>query len=199
MADSEGGTGFDASSGDRASVLLLAPPADDGVAAYCRDHLAPGPGHEATPIIVLTDNPPAERSSGWNDGWGPGVVVAIGDSTRSTVVEAPAPVAPTSPPETVPATGDFGSVGRTVDDHVTAWSASGRRPVVCVDSLEGLIEHGPIGDVYRFLYVLLHRVEETGGVVHVHADPRRYEEEILRTFYSLFDRVVTFQDGSTPL
>jgi hypothetical protein len=86
-------------------------------------------------------------------------------------------------------------VGATVDDYLASWTAAGHRPAVCVDSVSGLLEEASIPATYRFLYVLLRRVDALGASVHAHADPREHEEEILRTFFSLFDRIVSFRDG----
>lgn len=199
MADSERRAHLDALSLDREAILLLAPLADDAATAYCLDHLVPGSPPEDTPVVVVTAGGTTGRLPDRAADGRSGVVVAMGDSPRSTSAENDVGSAPPSPPETVATTDDLGSVGRTIDDYVTAWSASGRRPMVCVDSLSGLLGRGSIGSGYRFLYVLLHRVEGAGGSVHVHADPRRYEEEILRTFVTLFDRVVSFQEGGAVL
>lgn len=194
MADSTPGHVQSALPREQEALLLLARPGDQGAAAYCGDHMAVGQDPDAVPLIVLTDGPAAGAASSA----GAGVVVVVGDSTRSAAGGdgAPAPGAqPNSPPETVLATGDLGSVGGTVDDYLATWSAAGHRPVVCVDSISGLLDGASIPATYRFLYVLLRRVDALGAAAHAHADPRDHEEEILRTFFSLFDRIVSFRDG----
>ena len=153
---------------------------------------------DSAPLVVLTDRSGVEDHRRWDFDGRPGVVVAIGEGTRSSADEPPEPAGPASSPELALATGDLGNVGRTVDDYLMAWTAAGHRPVVCVDSLTGLVEHASVAASYRFLYVLLRRVERAGGAVHTHADSRDHEEEILRTFHGLFDRVISFQDGGSP-
>lgn len=196
MADSEPRVGDAGHVHDREALLLVAQPSDAGATAYCRDHLSSGPATDSAPLVVLTDR--AGAGERWDFDGRPGVVVAVGERTRSSGAARPEPAPPASSPELVLATGDLGDVGRTVDDYLTTWTAAGHRPVVCVDSLTGLLEHDSVEAGYRFLYVLLHRVEGAGGAVHAHADSRDYEEEILRTFHGLFDRVISFQDGGSP-
>jgi len=198
MADSEPRAGSFAHPHEREALLLVARPSDAGAVAYCREHLATGPPGASAPLVVLTHDPVREERRRWYADDRPGVVVSVGDSTRSAAGTVQTPVEPCSPPETVVATGDLGNVGRTVDDHLTAWVDAGHRPTVCVDSLAGLVEYASVEASYRFLYVLLRRVQRAGGAAHAHADPRDHEEEILRTFHGLFDRVISFSDGSSP-
>lgn len=177
----------------REALLLLGRPADGGAAAYCRDHLAPRVATDATPLVVRAAHPMAD----WHDTAPPGVVIAVGD------VEADASVHEFDPhserAEVVTAGTDLVAVGETVEDVLRAWSAADHRPVVCVDSITGLLEAASIEAVYRLLFVLLRRVEASGGSVHAHANPYVHEEEILRTYFALFDRVVSFQDGGSAL
>lgn len=177
------------------SLLLLARPADAGAAAYCRHHLSPGDGTDPAPVLLLTDRPEADRFPRRDRDDRRGLVVALGPFGGSGAVGPTEPSPPASPMATVSAAGDLGSVGRTVDDHLTAWAASGHRPVVCVETLTGLLTGASMRAVYRFLYVLVRRTGGIGGTIHVHATPRDHEEEIITTFHALFDRVVSFQDG----
>jgi len=195
MSNTDRSAGVGTHPHEHEALLLLGRPADEGAAAYCRDHLASRYAPDSAPVVVLTDRPLSDRSQDWNYGGNPGVVIAVGESTRSGAGAVEVPVSPASPPDTVVAAGDLGTIGGTVDEVLTTWVSAGHRPVVCVDSIDGLLEQASIGAVYRMLYVLLHRLEETEGSVHAHADPRQHEEEILRTFFSLFDRVISFQDG----
>lgn len=193
MADSERRTGLRAHPHGHESLLLLARPSDEGAAAYCWDHVGPADDPESAWLAVLTEHATVGRPGDFAREGRPGAIVVLGDSLRGPSDASPSVGIESAELEL--ATGDLGSVGRTVDDYVTSWSAADRRPVVCVDSLSGLLEHASIRAAYRFLFVLLCRIERTDGAVHVHADPGAHEEEILRTFFSLFDRVISFQDG----
>lgn len=191
MADSEQRAGLESHPHERESLLVLARPSDEGAAAYYRDQVAPIEEPDAAWIAVLSDPVRVRRPDVFAGG--PGAVVSVGDSTRSAAESVGPDAAGTT--EVDVAAGDLVTAGRTVDDYLEAWAAEGRRPVVCVDSLVGVLTRGSIKGAYRFLFVLHRRVEACGGTLHVHADPGAHEEEILRTFFSLFDRVVSFQDG----
>lgn len=199
MANSERRTGLDDPVRASEAHLVISRPSDGGADAYCRDHLSPDGLAEPAPIIVLTDGDVADRLSGSGARGKRGVVVAMDDDLRGTASAGAAAGDGEGRPATVLTSDDLGEVGGTVDGYLTAWSDSGYRPTVCVDSLTGLVERASIQGAYRFLYVLRHRIEDTGGDLHVHADPSEHDEEILRTFFSVFDRVVAFDDGGSPL
>lgn len=193
MADTDQRAGLEPHPHGHESLLLLARSSDEGAAAYCRDHVTPTTEPGSAWLAVLTERATLGQHDAFARAGRPGAVVAVGESTRSAA-ESSVPDEHQSTDVEV-ATGDLGGVGRTVDDYVTSWSGAGHRPVVCVDSLSGLLDHSSIRGTYRFLFVLLRRVEASDGAVHVHADPGVQEEEILRTFFTLFDRVISFQDG----
>lgn len=177
--------------------LVLARSADAGADAYCRNRLEAGGEPEVAPLTVLTDSE-VGGSGCVASGCRPmGVVVALdGDGTgrRCPDEEGEDPVSPV-----VAAPDDLGSLGRTVDGYLTTWADSGYRPVVCVDSLTGLLWEATIVEAYRFLYVLRRRIEAVDGEIHVHVNPAVHEEEIVRTFFAVFDRVVAFDDGGSQV
>lgn len=192
-SDRNGGRGRAIRGGGTHAVL--ARPADAGASSYCRDRLAAGGRPASAPIVVLADGH-ADRPAPVADRQGrPGVVVAVGQDTASEPSTDPTADAPADAPATVSTTGDLATVGRTVDDYLTTWSSAGYRPVVCVDSLSGLLEHGTIQGAYRFLYVLRRRLDALEGDLHLHVNPRAHEEEIIRTFLAVADRTVSFGDG----
>lgn len=178
--------------------LVLARPSDAGAHAYCRARLE-GDRPEARPITVLADPGTTDRRPEPDADEPRGVIVAVGDEVRGSAAATPEVASEETHHGTVSAPGDLGAVGRTIERYLQTWAAQGHRPVVCVDSLDGLLEHASIQGSYRFLYVLRRRIEDVDGEVHVHVDPSVHEEEILRTFFSVFDRVVAFEDGGPPL
>lgn len=193
MAESDRSGGHGRPTGRGRTHAVLARPADPSASSYCRDRLAAGPA--AAPIVVLV-NGASERGAPAADRRGRhGVVVAVGEDLRSTADVDSTGDAPPDAPATVSTPADLPVVGRTVDDYLTTWSAAGYRPVVCVDSLSGLLEHGSFPAAYRFLFVLRRRLETLEGDLHVHVDPRAHEEEIIRTFLAVADRTVSFGDG----
>lgn len=180
---------------DHESMLLVSRPGDAGATAYCRDHLA-GTAEPGRPLLVRTgrtgtaaQSDPGERAA---------VVVAVDGPRRSSAEPTDPPAASDGPPETVPAGPDLAAVGSAVDRYLRTWRAAGERPTVCVDALSGLLDRSSVRGSYRFLYVLRRQVGRSGGAFHAHAGAHVHEEEILRTFYPLFDRVVAFTEGSAP-
>lgn len=173
------------------TLLLLARPGDGVAETVCADHLAPDEGREVATLHVRTDRPDAALPAA--------PVVVVGDGTRSAAA-APATVPDGGEDEpTVVVAGDLGDAGVSVDGYLERWSAGGRCPAVCIDSVTDLIEAASVPATYRFLHVLLYRLDAVGGLAHAHADPRGHEEEIVRTFFPLFDRVVSVRrDGASP-
>ena len=176
-------------------VLVLAGSDDPGAAAYCRERTAVESDREPARLRVLAGRAAAALGQDPVQREEPGVVVAVGGRTRSRAGLASGVAAEWTPATTIPARGNLREVGTTVDGYLVGWAESGYLPMACIDSLTGLLEHTSVRGVYRFLYVLLHRAESVDADVHVHADPDAYDEEILRTFYPLFDRIVE-RDGS---
>lgn len=199
MPNSERSTGLDDPVQGSEAHLVISRPSDGGADAYCRDHLSAEGQAEPAPIIVLSEGDVGDRLSGSGPRRKRGVVVAVDDELRGGASAGVAVGDDEGWPATVFTSGDLGEVGGAVDGYLTAWSDSGYRPTVCVDSLTGLVERASIHGAYRFLYVLRYRIDEVGGDLHVHVDPSEHEEEILRTFFSVFDRVVAFDDGGSPL
>lgn len=206
MPDSDRTAGVDPSTRGGQAHLVLAKSSDAGADAYCRNRLASGDGTAAAPLTVLTSCEVGGSGYASGDRRPPGVVVAVGDEIRGScdgahdarddVHDA---TAPDLPGRAVPAPDDLESLGRTVDDYLTAWADSGYRPVVCVDSLTGLLWEATVRETYRFLYVLRRRIEEVDGELHVHVNPVVHEEEIVRTFFAVVDRVVAFDDGGSGM
>jgi hypothetical protein len=74
-----------------------------------------------------------------------------------------------------------------------------RVPVtVCFHSLSNLVDAVDDDErVFRFLHILLERIRAAGGHAHFHFDPASHDEQIVRTFFSLFDSILEFDaDGS---
>lgn len=192
MAESDRRDGHGRPHGQGGTHAVLARPADAGASSYCRDRLAAGPA--TAPVVVLADEV-SDRGAATARRGRQGVVIAVGETLRSAADTDPNGAEPPTPPATVSTPGDLAAVGRTVDEYLTAWSASGYRPVVCVDSLSGLLEYGSVQGAYRFLFVLRRQLETVDGDLHVHVNPRAHEEEIIRTFLAVADRTVSFGDG----
>ena len=178
---------------DRESMLLLSRPGDAGATAYCRDHLG-GTADPGRPLVIRTGRSTGAQAPRTEER--AAVVVAVGGSPGPAAERAESGSG--GGPETVAADGDLATVGATVDRYLTTWAAAGHRPTVCVDAVGGLFDRSSVRGSYRFLYVLRRQVERSGGALHAHASVSVHEEEIVRTFYPLFDRVVSFTEGSVP-
>lgn len=63
-------------------------------------------------------------------------------------------------------------------------------PVVCLHSLDALLQYVPADRLFRFLSVLSDHLQEAGAVAHVHADPAACDDATLATLRQLFGAVV---------
>ena len=61
-----------------------------------------------------------------------------------------------------------------------------------IDPLTVLFQYADTQAVYRFLHVLLTRVQTSGGSVQVYADPAAEADRAVELLKSLFDAVVEY-------
>ncbi|WP_435064834.1 DUF7504 family protein [Halobaculum sp. EA56] len=96
---------------------------------------------------------------------------------------------------------DLRRIGILTSKAMGARQDSPNQTVLCVHSISDLINAAKDNQrVFRFLHVLLGRVDSTGARAHYHFDPDRHANEIVQTFVSLFDTVLDFDEqGSLSL
>jgi hypothetical protein len=96
---------------------------------------------------------------------------------------------------------DLRRIGIMISKVLTGWNDAPEETVMCFHSISDLLT---ITDdpqrVFRFLHVLRGRAQSAGMFAHYHFDPERHETQVARTFQSLFETAIQFDDdGSVSL
>ena len=181
VGDSEGGNGSDLAGA--ANVLVLSERLDsDARGSYLEELVAPD---LANLLVVSFIDDPARWLDDWNR-FGEPLERAVlveevqRDGTGADVeriVEEPA---------------DLTGLGITISERLTDWSPDS---LLIFESLTVLLEYVDLKRVFRFLHVLVNRVKATGAVAHYHLDPGEHDDRTVATLTSLFDTVVTYENG----
>lgn len=180
--ESTGGDGSDLA--DAGNVLVLCERLDsDGRVSYLEELVAP----DLTNLLVVSfDGDPEQWLADWDRvGERPERAVLIEESEREgedrpgveRLVEEPA---------------DLTGLGITVSERLTDWSGGS---LLIFETLTVLLEHVELKRAFRFLHVLVNRVNATGSTAHYHLDPSAHDDRTIATLTSLFDAVVTHEDG----
>jgi hypothetical protein len=102
---------------------------------------------------------------------------------------------------TVSSAQDLRRIGIVASKILTRWEEESGETTVCFHSLSDLLNLTDDRQrVFRFLHVLRGRIRSAGARAHYHFDPGTHQDEAVRTFESLFDTVIQFdEDGSVSL
>jgi hypothetical protein len=165
---------------------------------------ADGDPREPSTVVGVTYSFDAET---WLERWGidreRAVAVSAGEKTRSAAVATRTESAPgdagdshagvptqvdTTVVETVASERDVGEVGAIVHEYLHEWA--GHEPTVYVDGLESIVDATDAEVAFRFLHVLVARVDEAGGRVVVSLDADAAPQHVTETFSPLFDERV---------
>lgn len=197
--------------GDATSVLVESDESDSGRAPTCTDLLHCHPADRENLLWVTYARGPDEKLQSWrrHTDATPGNlgVVSVGDTMRSAAAASAAVSDPAlsesfdvgsggspNPVEAVENPSDLTGVGIAVGRYVQAWG--GERPTtLCFDSITAMLQYVEFQTAYRFLHVLTGRIAAAGGVGHFHVDPVAHDEQTLASLKTLFDAVVTVDDG----
>lgn len=90
---------------------------------------------------------------------------------------------------------DLTGIGITVSERLTEWDGEAGGSLFLFDSLTVLLQFVELKRAFRFLHVLTNRVKATDAVAHYHLDPGAHDAQTVATLSSLFDTVVTYEDG----
>lgn len=188
--------------GDAANVLLLGPvgcPADESL---CSRLMAARPDAPVSVLVITVSETPSQRLSVLQSYLETPVertaVVDVRNYDRDTnydQYEGPVDIRTVSNPE------DLRRIGIVTSRILSEWEEHPGATTVCFHSLSdllSLIDDRP--QLFRFLHVLQGRIQSAGARAHYHLDPSQHDEESVRTFESLFDTVLAFEDdGSVSL
>lgn len=168
----------------------------------CSDLLATEPAHSGNVLCVslspgLGHIPVQERSSG-NLG-----LLTVGDFTRSTSDQAlnrePQPGQPQI--ATVPHPGDLSTLGIRIGEFLSLWAEGDHPTVICVHSLDDLLQQADLAHVFGFLLLLTNRLASADATAHYHFNEAAHDEKTVATLTPLFDTVLThdLEKGWTTL
>jgi hypothetical protein len=200
--------------GDATAVLLESGSTDPDRATTCSDLLHSDSEDDENLLWITYTRSPDEKLGAWRrhtDATPANLgVVSVGDTMRSAAaasaaVDGPAGAGPgrpdspnSGPPNPVEAVenpSDLTGLGITVGRYFEAWGTE--RPTrVCFDSITAMLQYVEFETAYRFLHVLTGRLSGAGSVGHFHVDPVAHDERTLASLQTLFDAVVTLDDGT---
>jgi hypothetical protein len=170
---------------DTANVLVLSKRLDsDARVAYLEDLVTP----ELVNLLVVsfTDDPARWLTDWERVGDPPGTSVLIEEAEREAD-DRPGVERLAEEPQ------DLTGLGIAISERLTDWQGS--ESLLMFESLTVLLQHVELKRLFRFLHVLVNRVKATGSTAHYHLDPGAHDDRTIATLTSLFDAVVTYEDG----
>lgn len=176
-----------------ANVLLVAGPNDGRARKGCLELLTSTSPIRSNVLCVTASGSPDEAVEAWDQHAGaprPAKFgfIDIGAKTRSAARAAGDPADDLSV-LTVDHPGDLIGIEITRSRYQTAWAGDGNQLVVCVDSLNPIVEHVSLERAFRFLNTLTGRFRAAEAVAHYHIDPSDLDERTLNALKGLFDAV----------
>ncbi|WP_049985330.1 DUF7504 family protein [Halobellus rufus] len=188
--------------GGASNVLLSGPGDCPAEQDLCARLMESGTDDPVNLLVVSISETPSQRLStleSYLEGpVGETAVVDVRNYNRETSYEnydGPVDV------RTVSNAQDLRRIGIVTSKLLTEWDDVSGPVTMCVHSLSDLLDvNEDHQQVFRFLHVLRGRVQSAGVRAHYHFDPTRYEGQTVRTFESLFDTVLQFdEDGSVGI
>lgn len=182
-----------------ANVLLVADRDDSRAREGCLELLTSTPPVRSDVLCVTATGTPDEAVEAWKEHAGEHRparfgFIDIGGQTRSAASAAGNPDEPLSIlPVEHP--GDLVGIEITRSRYQSAWADDGNQLVVCVDSLNSIVEHVSLERAFRFLNELTERFRAADAIAHYHIDPSPVEDRTINTLKGLFDAVAEHRHG----
>ena len=95
--------------------------------------------------------------------------------------------------------GELTRLGIVMTRAIGSWDGDDRDTVVCLDSLDVLMGYTDGRNVFRFLHVLLSKLQSSDAIAHFHIDPSTADDQGANTLKPLFDAVVTIDDDGVQV
>lgn len=89
---------------------------------------------------------------------------------------------------------DLTQLGISISMIVSDWMETSDQITICLHSLTALLQYVSDQRVFRFLHLLLGRLEDAGATVHVHADAETHAPQVIGLYRELFDVMVEVTD-----
>ena len=173
------------------TTLVLAPLTPNGSRGYLERVAQACAATDSLAAISYTQSP-AAWAANWLDAVGPlpdRSVFFYGGMQASEEEEAPFDEVVTVDPT------DPMSIITGVEQRLDEWRDEEGRPVVSVQTLSVLLEYVDFDTAFRYLYLLVQKIEASNAVGYFQIDPHLHEAEELNTLRSLFDSVIELSDG----
>jgi hypothetical protein len=124
-------------------------------------------------------------------------VVAVGENARapSNTDEGLAAEHGEVSTASVSSPGDLTGLGIKLSQCLSTWDDNPNRTTVRFDSLTTLLQFAELKRVFRFVHVLLGRIDSANAVGYFHLDPAAHDDQTLATLRGLFDAVYELEDG----
>jgi len=188
--------------GDAANVLLTGPAGCPAEESLCSRLMAARADEPVSVLVITVSETPSQRLSVLQSYLQAPVertaVVDVRNYDRAAnydQYEGPVDVRTVSNPR------DLRRIGIVASRVLSEWEEEPGPTTVCFHSLSDLLALTDDRQrLFRFLHVLRGRVQSADARAHYHLDPSQHDDESLRTFESLFDTVLAFEDdGSVSL
>jgi hypothetical protein len=127
------------------------------------------------------------------------VAVLTAGETRSAAAAstAPGPTTARGGTElswaTVSSAADLSGIGVKIDRCLSSWS-DGPPVQICFDSVSALLKTTDLPTVFRFLHVLMRRIDAADAVAHYHLDPSVHGQRTVSTIETLFEAVREYDE-----
>lgn len=178
------------------NALVLAPHLREGDVGACVDLLTVAEPTDEKVLTVTCSETAADKAGRWDERVGTDpdefAVIEVGDGGATDDADSPTV-------RTVSDPGDLAALGLAVDEQLAAWAGTTDHVVVCFQSLTTLVEHVDLPELFRFLHVLLGRLDAADATAHCHLDPGAVDEAQLNSLKPLFDAVVRVDGGSVRI
>jgi hypothetical protein len=188
--------------GDAANVLLAGPAGCPAEESLCSRLMAARSDAPVSVLVITVSETPSQRLSVLQSYLEAPVertaVVDVRNYDRAAnydQYEGPVDIRTVSDPR------DLRRIGIVTSRILSDWEDGPGATTVCFHSLSDLLALTDDRQrLFRFLHVLRGRIQSADARAHYHLDPSQHDDESVRTFESLFDTVLTFEDdGSVSL
>lgn len=175
------------------NVLIIAESEDSRAEAGCMELLTATPPPRANVLCVTANCTPDERVESWHHHVGEERPARIGfidisGETRSGADDIGDPADPFSI-LTVESPADLIGLEMTRSRYQSAWASDDNRLVVCIDSLNPILQHVELERAFRFLNAFTGRIRAPDAIGHYHLDPSSVDQRTVNTVKGLFDAV----------
>lgn len=95
---------------------------------------------------------------------------------------------------TVESAGDLSEIGVKIDRCLSSWREDDATTELCFDSVSALLAAADLPPAFRFLHVLMRRIDAADAVAHYHIDPFAPDRRAVSTVETLFDHVREYDE-----